>query len=108
LLQTLPGPQVDAEPLGALPVSTHSELPLAQVVVPTLQAAGWQAMFATHGTQAPSLQTLPLPQVFPLRALPDSMHWDAPVAQEVVPVLQGLFVVHETSGVQEAQLPLLQ
>jgi hypothetical protein len=95
-------------PSGALPLSVHSEAPLLQVVFPVLQGAGWQVMFAVHATQAPLLQTFPWPQFFPSGALPISLHSVVPVAHEDTPTLHGLGVVHETSGVQGAQFPLLQ
>jgi hypothetical protein len=44
-------------PLGALPVSMQREAPVAQVVVPTLQADGSQALLGAQGIQVPLLQT---------------------------------------------------
>jgi hypothetical protein len=105
LLQYRPVPQ--PLPLAAFPVSRHCEAPVVQVVVPTLQADGVQAMFAVQATQSPSLQTMPLPQLRPLGALPDSRPCEVPVVQLVVPVLQGLPVSHDTFAVQDEQVPLL-
>lgn len=43
-----------------------------------------------QATQAPPLQTLPVPQDMPFWAFPDSRHTGAPVLQTVVPTRQGL------------------
>jgi hypothetical protein len=45
---------------------------------------------AAQATQAPPIQTFPLPHCEPLAAFPDSRHTGSPVLQVVVPVRQGL------------------
>jgi hypothetical protein len=102
----MPEPQVF--PLGALPLSMHFEAPVAQVVLPSLQADGSQAMPATQAVHSPLLHTRPVPQPLPLGALPLTLQTDVPVVHEVRPTLHGSLVVHGTSGVQGAQVPLLQ
>ena len=106
LLHTRSVPQL--LPLGALPVSRHSEVPVEQLVMPTLQADGWHCMFGLQATQLPLLHTWPLPQARPLGALPVSWHCEVPDSQLVVPSLQGLPVSQDTLAVQAAQVPLLQ
>src|SRR5947209_3054973 len=61
-------------------------------------------------TQAPPLQTCPeeQPLLFPSGTLPLSMHWGEPMAQEIVPCLQGVADVQEAPSVQGTQAPLLQ
>ena len=86
MLQTIPVPQ--PRPFGASPVSMQREVPVAQEVVPTLQGEGMQGALAEQVAQLPLLHTRPLPQDWPLGALPDSAHWEVPFAQEVVPTLQ--------------------
>jgi hypothetical protein len=106
LLQTLPEAQV--LPLAAFPDSRHCGAPVVQTIVPNLQAEASHGMFAAQATQAPSLQTMPFPQLFPFGAFPDSSQTDAPVLHEVFPVLQGFCTLHETPGVHETHAPLLQ
>ena len=86
----------------------HCDVPVAHEVVPTRQADGSQGMLFSQATQAPLLHTRPLPQFLPFGAFPDSWHCEVPVEHEVVPVLHGLPVLHDTSGVQGLQVPLLQ
>jgi hypothetical protein len=97
-------------PSMAFPFSLHTGVPLAQVVVPVRHGAGSHAILSTQVAHAPSLQTLPAPQslLVPLGALPVTMHCEVPVAQELVPILQGVAVGHTTPSLQDTQLPLLQ
>lgn len=107
--QTCPAPQL--VPAALLLPSTHSELPLVQVVMPLRQAGeGFvvQARLATHVTQEPArLHTWFMPQVVPGERLPESTQVWAPVVHAVTPVLQpGFgFVEHEVPATQAMQLP---
>jgi hypothetical protein len=73
-----------------------------------LQTDGSHIIPAVHAVHAPLLHTMPAPQTFPLGALPPSMHSEAPVAHDVLPILHGLSKEQVASGVQATQLPLLQ
>jgi hypothetical protein len=54
-------------PTGRLPLATHTEVPVAQEVMPSLHGSeGVQAAPATHGTQLPALHTRSVPQLTPL------------------------------------------
>lgn len=49
-------------PLTAFPLTWQVDVPVAQEIVPTLQASwGWQLAPAAHATHAPPLQTLFVP-----------------------------------------------
>lgn len=106
LLQTLFVPQ--DFPLGAAPVSVHWDVPVAQVVLPSLQSEGSQSAFGVQAVQAPLLQTCPVPQALPLAAFPVTLHCEVPLSQVVVPSLQGSVVAHATLGVQGTQAPFPQ
>ncbi len=54
-LHTMLVPQV--VPLGAFPVVVQTDVPVAQIVWPTLHTAGVQARPEAHATHAPELQT---------------------------------------------------
>jgi hypothetical protein len=106
LLQTMSWPQV--VPLATFVcASLHTGAPPEHDWVPLWQGlAGWQAWFATHVMHEPLLQTMLVPQFWPLGALPISTHTDCPVSQTVWPVRHGLFVTGQlVPAVQSAQLP---
>lgn len=73
-------------PLGALlPVSVQASV--VQLMVPRWHTlAGVQALPLVHDTHEPLWQTRLVPQVVPLGTLPDALHTELPVAQEVTPV----------------------
>jgi hypothetical protein len=106
LLQTFPEPQ--PVPFGAFPDSLHSGAPALQTTVPTRHAAGSHIIPEAHGTQAPLLHTMLLPQFFPLAAFPATWHCEAPLAHEVLPILQASLTEQGASRVQATQLPPLQ
>ena len=98
-----------AVPSGWDPLSAHTELPVAQEIVPVLQRlAGWQEPPEEQVTQLPLLQTLPVPQAVPSGWDPLSAHTELPVAQEIVPVLQRLAGWQEVPEEHAMQLPLTQ
>lgn len=75
-------------------LSLHTAVPVPQACVPRWQGAlgGTQLVPSVHAMHVPLLQTMLVPQVVPLVALPDSLHTDTPVAHDVVPALHGLLV----------------
>jgi hypothetical protein len=83
--------------------------PVVQEVVPFLQMLGLVVHDepAVQATQPPEpLQTWLVPQLVPGDLLPPSTQVRAPVAQEVVPVLQAVgLVVHDEPAVQATQPP---
>ncbi len=90
VLHTIPVPH--ELPAVLFPLSTQTDDPLEQDVVPVLHAfAGWQATPATHVTQRPTLHTRPDPHDVPsARAVPVSVQTAPPVLQDWLPVWQGL------------------
>jgi hypothetical protein len=97
-------------PTGLLPLSTHSEVPLAHEVVPSLHgSSGVHMVPAVQGPQLPAWQTWLVPQLVPSgRAVPVSWQVEEPVVQVSVPVWQGLLVgVQGPPAVHGAQVPLL-
>jgi hypothetical protein len=81
-----PGPHI--VPVGLLPVSAHTDVPVEHDVIPNLHGLvglhGWPAVHATH---APALHTRFAPHAVPLGCdCPVSMHTAAPVLQLSVPV----------------------
>ena len=107
-LQTMLVPQLT--PADLLPPSTQVMAPVAQEVVPFLQTLGLvvQAAPVAHATQAPvPLQTWLVPQVVPAAVLPPSTQVMAPVAQELVPVLQLVGLpVHDWPAVHAMHMPV--
>ena len=107
-LQTMPVPQ--ALPADLLPKSTQTGAPVWQLVMPVLQAVGLveQFAFAVHAVHAPDpLQTMLVPQPVPPGLAASSTQVCAPVAQDVVPVLQAFeLVVHACPGAHATQPPL--
>jgi hypothetical protein len=103
-------PSLQPVPLGLFPPSTQVWTPVAQEVMPSLQALELvvQAAPAVHATQAPELlHTMLVPQLLPAVFCVLFKQVMAPVVQLVMPVKQGFaFVVHAWLGVQEPQLPL--
>ncbi len=72
--QTWFGPQV-VPSLDAVVVSTQVGVPCPQSRVPLWQGLpGTQGFPLAHAIQAPSLQTIPLPQLLPLVTLPLATH----------------------------------
>ena len=89
-LQTLLLPQEVPAALGRA-VSVQLATPPVHASVPSWQAlAGTQESPAAHGAQAPSLHTMPCPQLAPLGALPSSWHSGFPEAQSIAPTWQAL------------------
>jgi hypothetical protein len=97
-------------PTGLLPLATHTELPVAHAVIPTLHGSdGVHATPAVHGTQLPNRHTWFTPQLAPLAtAVPVSWQVALPVVQVSVPVWQGLAVgVQAPPEVHATHAPLL-
>ena len=111
MLQTFPAAHPCTDPFGAvIPLSLQTAAPFAQLTAPSRQAAGEHAIPSAQATQTPALHTLPAPHplLVPSATLPTSLHCGAPIAQEVVAVLQGVAVVQELPSLQATQVPLLQ
>jgi hypothetical protein len=99
-LQTWSIPQIVplATGTGGVALSTHVEVPVAQLVTPTTHGfAGVQDAPATQPTHEPPLQTWSVPQAEPSRTLPVSTHvatpeehWSAAVWQTLVVDTQGV------------------
>ena len=95
-LQTMSVPQL--RPLVAFAaLSTQVAAPVEQEVTPALHRVGLteQAFPSVQSRQAPFLQTWLLPHAVPSAALTESMHLCAPVAHEVVPILQTVGLVEQ-------------
>jgi hypothetical protein len=109
-LQTWPVVPHGVPLLSIIPLSWQADTPPVQVMVPCRHGAGAHAMPAAHAMQAPSLHTWPDPHplLVPLGTFPLSIHWDAPVAQDVFATLHGVGVVQEVPSVHATQVPLLQ
>jgi hypothetical protein len=61
-----------------------------------------------HAAQVPLLQTMLVPQAVPsASAVPVSVHAEAPVEHEVIPVWHALLGVHARPAVHAAQAPAL-
>lgn len=109
LLQTLSVPQLVPAATGVV-LSVQTGAPVEHESDPWWQAlAGTQAAPCWQAPHWPSRQTMPVPQELPFGWLPDSTQTDVPVAQEVVPLRQGLpATVQATPAVQGTQAPPLQ
>jgi hypothetical protein len=83
LLQTMSWPQL--VPLATFDcASLHTGVPPEHDCVPLWQGLlGWHGWFATHVMHPPLLQTMLVPQFWPLGALPISTQTDTPVSQTV-------------------------
>ena len=107
VLQTMSVPQL--LPGVLLPASTQVVAPVAQDVVPSLHALGFpeQALPAVHDPHIPDpLQTMFGPQLVPAALLPPSRHVITPVAQDVVPFLQGFGLAEQLLlAVQAPHIP---
>lgn len=104
--QTLPEPHEVRS--GTLPLATHVDCPVAQLVVPV-----WHALATMHATpdvqavHAPLSHTSLGPHAVPLATLvPVSMHVVVG-EQESVPVWQALVGVHAEPWLHAPQVPLL-
>jgi len=99
-------------PADLLPPSTQVCAPVEQDVVPFLQMLGFvvQAALAVHDTQVPlPLHTWFMPQVVPAAVLPPSTQVIAPLAHELVPILQAVGLpVQAWPAVQATHMPPLQ
>lgn len=96
-------------PLATLPVSTQTEVPVAQAVVPFLQGlAGWQVTPVVQALHVPLLQTLFVPHDTPLATFPVSAQTEVPVTHDVAPVLHGLAGWQLAPAVHDTQVPLPQ
>ena len=69
---------------------------------------GVQGAPAVHETHEPPLQTSFVPHGVPLVAVPVCAHTPTPVEQEIVPVSQPLFSVHDAPVVHAPHDPLSQ
>jgi hypothetical protein len=97
--------------VAAAPESVHTPLPLPQASVPVWHGAdeGVHVDPAAHGTQAPLLQTIPVPQPAPFATLPVDVQMELPVAHDVVPAWQRLPPgVHGWPGAHVLQVPFEQ
>src|SRR5262245_25837368 len=99
-----------AVPADRLPKSVQTGAPVAQLTMPVLHGVGFvvQFAFAVQATQAPLLlHTMFVPQLVPAGSLASSAQVWAPVAHEVVPVLQAPGLVeHGCPLAQAAHVPL--
>lgn len=87
--QTRLDPQVIPSGCGVV-VSVQTAVPVSQASVPLWQGlVGGQVAPTMQATHAPLVHTMLVPQGVPFWLLPDAMHVDTPVAQDVVPVLHG-------------------
>jgi hypothetical protein len=111
-LQTWFEPHVVPFGSGAAALSTQTEVPVEQDVIPVRHELAFvaQATPAVHGEQTPALQTRFAPQVVPsARAVPESMHVEDPLEHEDVPAKHGLGFPEQVSpAVQALQTPPLQ
>ena len=83
-LHTPPG---HAEPTGALPLAVHTGAPLAQLMVPVVQALPvLHDAPDAHVTHMPLPSHMPPAQSVPAGELPVVLHTGAPVVQAMVPV----------------------
>ena len=87
-------------------MSVH-EMAGEQALLPVWQGlAGWQSRPAEQATQAPPLQTIPVPHEVPLAMFPESRQTGAPVLQTVVPERQGFPATTQDAPVTHAvQVP---
>jgi hypothetical protein len=96
-------------PFGRLPVSAHTDAPVAHDVAPVLHGLpGWQLAPAAHDTQLPALQTRSVPQVVPLARLPPTSEHEIAGEHTVIPVWQGFDGVHDSPAVHDTHEPPLQ
>jgi hypothetical protein len=96
--------------LGA-PVSTQTDVPEAQEVVPTSHGlpGGVHVRFAVHATHCPPLHTSLVPHDVPFVAEPVSLQTIWPAEQVTVPTSQGLPEGTQAAPlVQAAHVPALQ
>jgi len=106
-LQTMFVPQL--VPAAVLPPSMQVIAPVEQVVMPVLQVVGlplhdWPAVQATH--EPAPLQTMLVPQLTPGALALPSLQVIAPVAQDVVPLMQMFGLpVHDVPAVHDTQPP---
>jgi hypothetical protein len=98
-----------AVPGERLPKSWQTGAPVWQLTIPVLQGVGFVVQFAlaVQAVQPPlPSQTMLLPHVVPGALLAPSVQVCAPLAHEVVPLLQELaLLVHGWLGAHETQLP---
>jgi hypothetical protein len=96
-------------PTGLLPLATHTDVPVAHEVTPSLHGSECvHATPAVQGTQLPIRQTRFMPQLLPSGTdVPVSWQVAMPVVQVSVPVWHGLFGVQVPPAVQGAHAPLL-
>lgn len=116
-VQALQKPALHTPPLHVVPFalllpSTHTGLPVAQLMVPLRQAAlGFvvQAVPPLHATHAPALHTPPV-HVVPFILLLPSTHTALPDAHVMTPLRQAElgFVVHVAPSLQATHEPALQ
>jgi hypothetical protein len=87
--------------LQTAPLALHDWVPMWQGLL------GTQLVPALHATHVPPKHTFPLPHIVPSGWLAESMHTETPVAQEVVPTLQGVADWQAWPALQPPQVPLL-
>src|SRR5688572_25800518 len=109
-LHTFSAPQ--AVPAGRFfMASLHVTLPPAQLSVPSWQGLviGTQASPLAQAPQAPSLHTMPAPQLEPLSALPVSRHSGLPLAHSTMPLRQTVpGTGHSSPRLQAPHMPSMQ
>lgn len=110
-LQTIfvpPGEEQDV-PAGLFPLSTQTDDPVAQDVVPTLQAlAGSHAWPAEQETHIPARHTLLSPHTVAVpsgKGMFVSMHTAVPVSQARVPLWHGFAGGQDAPATQGVQVP---
>jgi hypothetical protein len=106
-LQTMPVPHI--VPAALLPLSTQTDEPVAQDVVPVLHAlGGWHTVPAVQETHIPARQTRSEPQVIPSGwFIVVSVQTAPPVSQASVPLWQGLVGGQLAPAMQATQAPLV-
>ncbi|MGC4086963.1 MAG: hypothetical protein QM756_03495 [Polyangiaceae bacterium] len=102
-------PVAQGVPFGALPETSHVEVPVEHEVEPSLHGSlGWHEVPALHVTQAPALHTLLVPQLVPFAtAVVLAVHPIAGV-HVVFPVTQGFSGTQSRPAEHETHTPPLQ
>jgi len=93
-----------------VPVSVQSGVPVEQLRRPAWHGlpVGAHGASVVHAPHMPLEQTWLGPHIVPSFWSPDSLHFDTPVAHEVVPTRHGLLVGHDWPATHVAHMPPLQ